>query len=364
MYSRAWIQLACWLTLVTGGHAQWFPQKAPPISSEERERVELQVRKFLGKALGAKTAEGIQTREFESRAMVSGDLFADGRRLAVVESQGALALEVWEKGDWHLLELWNLDPVWIPAGKTLADFPEYSHIVPEPPSTPFQMQDLDGDGVPELIVTFNDDGYRLGYAIIKQVRGEAVPTLLDVYSSRTPPQFLAGRLLTYRDSGRKAWWGETEYWQWERGLPRHLATWHDDCFNPDRRYWEVSCEGSPGTLRIAESEEDQEGEEDETRFVITRSDGKDSEEMYAVVDFGWKPGQAPKVQAERPGEPLLYEAAQLYLFEKLLRMPAAAFDKEVNGAPVDEVIPLIKRLQVRVKGEPEAVQKLAAPVKP
>jgi hypothetical protein len=350
-----WVHAVFGLFLVSASHAQWFPEKAQSFSPEDRQRAEQQARNTLGKAPGTPSANRIQAQVSEGLAMLSGDLFADGRRVAVVELRelpAGLALMVCEQDTWHLQTLWNLSPVWISAGKTKADYPEYRRIIPEPPHTPFRLQDLDGDAIPELIVTFNNDGYRLGYAIIKKVRDEAMPRLLDVYSSLHPPQGLAGRLLTYNDSGRKAWWGETEYWRWEKGLPEHVATWHDNCFNPEKHFWAVSLAGSSETLRIAENEESEDG------FVITRSDGTDSkEEFYAIVDFSWKPGKAPKDEVLN-----LYEAAQLYFFEKLLRMPAAAFDKEVNGVPVTKIIPLMKHLEIRVKGTPKAVQRLAPPV--
>ncbi|WP_395746157.1 hypothetical protein [Prosthecobacter sp.] len=359
MKMRTWIQAVFSLLLVSASQAQWFPEKGPLFSAEDRQRAEQQAGDTLSKA--AKT-EGAQ--EHAGRAILSGDLFADGRWLAVVESPAGLALLAWEHDAWHLLALWNLAPVWIPAGKTKNDFPEYVHILPDLPATPFQMKDLDGDAIPELIVTFNNDGYRLGYAIIKKGRGENVPQLLDVFSSLRPPQGRAGYLLTFSDSGRKAWWGETDYYRWEKGLPVHAATWHDNCYDPDKPFWAVTRHDTAQTLRISPNETS----ENASSFVLTQVGGdQEKDEPYAIVDVKWRPGLVPKYEkldqhtAAQRSSSDCYAAAELCLFEKITGLPAAVFDEEINGLPVAEIAPLTKRLEIRAKGTPEAVQRLAPP---
>lgn len=316
-------------------------------------QVEKRAVTFLSKASQTVVAQGIQSVECEGVAAMIGDLFADRRRLAVVEvseQKAGLALMVWRQNAWRLLGVWNVAPVWIPAGKTKNDFPEYSHMTPEPPRSPFSLRDLDGDAIPELLVTFSDDGYRLGYAMIKKGRGEAVPQLLDVYSSRNPPQAREGYLLSFNDSGRKSWWGETDYYRWEMGMPVHVATWHDDAYDPDKSYWQVTRGESDTVLRVYQGFQ--------IKQVLSDSDGKgEREAAYATVEMDWKPGQKPA--AESPG---IFEASELYFFERLTGIPAAAYHDTVNGQPIAEVLPLMKRLKVTVTGSKEAVLRLSPPV--
>lgn len=317
--------------------------------------MELQMSEALSHSKQPTKLKGAETQVCHGLIALIGDCFADGRRLAFIEVRGekqGVALAAWEQGRWQLLSIWNIQPAWIPAGKKVEDFPEYSHLRLEPSQTPYQLVDLDGDAVSELIVAFNNDGYQLGYAIIKQNRGEALPKLLDCFSCRKQPQFRAGYLLTYSDSGRKSWWGETDYYRWEKGQPIHVATWHDDAYDPDKPYWQVTRADSAPVLRIEWDQGCQ------ITQILSAPDVAGAREVaYAKVEMDWKPGLQPDAKASD-----FFEAAQLYLFEKLTGIPAAAYDDTVNGKPLADVLPLLKRLKVRVKGSKEAVLRLTSPV--
>ncbi len=308
----------------------------------------------LGKARLPAAAKGVEFQVCDGYAVLIGDCFADGRSLAFVEASGlaGLALAARAEGKWEILSIWNVVPVWIPKGREEEDFPEYYNIHPKPPENPYKLVDLDGDRVPELLVNFNDDGYSLGYAIIKLSKGEALPKLLDVFSSRYPPQARAGYFLTFRDSKRKSWWGETNYHRWEKGLPVHVATWHDDAYDPENDYWQVTRDDSDIVLRIYHRE----GFEIKEMIATPKDDGE-TQKAYATVKVDWKPGQRPS--GDDMGG---FEEAELYLFEKLTGIPAAAFNDTVNGKPIDEVLPLMKRIRVRVTGSEDAVRKLSQPV--
>jgi hypothetical protein len=351
------IYIACWLSLGTAVGAQEFPDKAVPLSAADLQRVEVQVHADLSKLTPAGRDKWGEIQRSEARMSLVGDCFSDGRRLAVIEvgqAHTSLALAVFDHGQWRLLTTWNVTPAWVPEGKT-AEESGYFHI--SPPANPFQRIDLDGDGVPELLVAFNNDGYRLGYAIIKQDKGEPLPRLLEVFSGCALPQACAGYLLTFTASGRKAWWGETNYYRWDKGLPVHVATWHDDAHDPEKTYWAVTREDSAEVLHVYQVD----GEKFEIKQHLRSSDqGEGHEAAYATVEFAWKPGRQP-VKRELPPYDLMFETAQLYLFEKLSGLTAAAFGKEVNGMPIAEVLPVLERLNVKVTGSTEAVQRLAPP---
>lgn len=344
------IYVACWLSLGSAVRAQWFPEAAVPLSAADLQRVEVQVRADLAKLKPAGRDQWGEIQSGEKSMAFVGDCFCDGRRLAVIQvdhEHAGLVLAEFRQGRWHLLTTWNVSPAWEPEGMAAEDS-SYYYFQPKPTAYPFQRLDLDGDGVPELLVAYADG--QLCYAVIKQNKGTSLPQLLEVFSSRKPPQARAGCLLTFTDSGRKSWWGETHYYRWEKGLPVDAATWHDDCFNPDKTYWEVTRADAPDTLRIYQAED---GGFEITRIQPSASNGQSTEEAYARVAYDWKPGMRPKTEDDL----LLFETAELYLFEKLSGLPAAAFSDNANR-PVAEVLPFLERLNVTVKGSAEAVQRL------
>lgn len=343
------IYAACWLSLGTA-QAQSFPQRAAPLSPAELQRAEARVAAALAKARPAVPDKDAATQVLDGRIALVGDLFYDGRRLAVIEDEVGLALAVFAENKWRLLTTWAVAPAWIQEGKTAQEL-GYYHLHPTPTSDPFKRMDLDGDAVPELLVAFNTDGYQLGHVIFKQTKGEPCPRLLEVFSARGLPKARAGQLLTFNDSGRKAWWGETAYHRWEKGRPVHIATWRDNAEEAENWHWQVSLAEDSAVLRIRS--------QDDAFFITRLPSGEDggTEVPYAKVTFGWNPGQQPAAAKEH--QAVLWELPQLHLFEKLCGLPAAAFGEKVNDKPIAEMLPLLDRLKVTVTGTEEAVRRLA-----
>lgn len=120
--------------------------------------------------------------------VLHGDFFGDGRHLALVASDGTTLAQAGE-GQWRVLGRWDVLPAWVPAGE---DPEELGYEKVKPPEVPFVLRDLSGDGVPEILIAFDNDGERIGYAIARK-KGDALD-LLDVSSASNEPRGLAGFL--------------------------------------------------------------------------------------------------------------------------------------------------------------------------
>lgn len=154
----------------------------------------------------------------EGSIVLHGDLFGDGRHLALAASDGATFAKA-ESGTWKILDRWDVLPAWVPAGKKPEDL-GYYHI--DPPEVPFILRDLTGDKVPEILVSFNNDGYRLGYRIF--IRKDEGVKLLDTFSQRGEPEVKAG-LMVLRDVdwGRKSWGSIDTCYRWVDDAPVAVA---------------------------------------------------------------------------------------------------------------------------------------------
>lgn len=154
--------------------------------------------------------------------VLHGDLFGDGRHLALVGNQHTTLAEGTKAG-WKILSSVEVFPVWA--------IRKFSHL--EPPPTPFVLKDLDGDHVPEVLIALGNGGYQAGYAIAKK-SGQGMK-LLSLRSERGEPEVEAGYTKVVTEtSGRKAWWGGTTYCRWSDGVPVSVATWIDDSTDPER----------------------------------------------------------------------------------------------------------------------------------
>lgn len=108
--------------------------------------------------------------------------------MALVASDGTTLAQAGE-GQWRVLGRWDVLPAWVPAGE---DPEERGYEKVKPPEVPFVLRDLSGDGVPEILIAFDNDGERIGYAIARK-KGDALD-LMDVSSANNEPRGLAGFL--------------------------------------------------------------------------------------------------------------------------------------------------------------------------
>ncbi len=180
--------------------------------------------------------------------VLHGDLFGDGRHLAVVGTT-VTTLAVVDEGAWKMVGRDPTEPAWLPKGTSPEEWGYYNY---PPPPEPFVLKDLDGDKVPELLVAFDNDGYHLGYKIAK--KDGAGIKFLEVRSEQGEPERVGEYLaVTSLTSGRKAWWSGTTYYRWQGGNPSPAARWIEDARDPEKGRWiaeRVSKEGVARTFEI------------------------------------------------------------------------------------------------------------------
>jgi hypothetical protein len=167
--------------------------------------------------------------------VLHGDLFGDGRHLALVGTAGT-SWAVAKDGAWEVAGRLDVEPVWVPPGKKTTDEEYVRYYNCDPPEVPFVLKDLDGDRVSEVLVAFNNDGYGAGYAIARK-DGNGI-NLLDLRSGRGEPDWIGEFLIVNTiDSGRKAWWSGDTYYKWREGKPEPVVTWAEDCYDPEKVRW-------------------------------------------------------------------------------------------------------------------------------
>jgi hypothetical protein len=109
-----------------------------------------------------------QTRlTHEGQSILCGDLFKTGDFYAVFEVSNpspegppGIAIHVafaeWSEGNWVLRGLWNITPIWRPAGWKQT---HHDPLPVTPATQPFHLRDLSGDGVAELIIAGEVDKF-------------------------------------------------------------------------------------------------------------------------------------------------------------------------------------------------------------
>lgn len=161
--------------------------------------------------------------------VLHGDLFGDGRHLALVASDGT-TLALAGKDGWEILDRWEVLPAWVPAGEKAEDL-GYEHC--SPPEVPFVLKDLTGDGVPEVLVAFENDGYDIGYRILKK-KGEGAE-LLKIGSESGEPRFEGGFMVVCsQDAGRRAEGSIDTFYRWTNDVAVAVGSFGEDCFDPEK----------------------------------------------------------------------------------------------------------------------------------
>ena len=209
----------------------WVPRKWPDA---------LQALESIQPETIPKTPQSLQVPD--GPVVLHGDLFGDGRHLALV-GRSDTTLLAGDKSGWKTVSSHEVDPAWTPAGKEHEDAAHYNIGAP---TMPFVLKDLNGDEVPEVLVAFNNYGYQLGHAIAKK-KGNGIE-FLKVQSDHGEPEFRHGYLvLSSNNFGRKAWWGGFTYCRWKEGVPVPAAVWVGDAQDPEVSRWiVVRCQGEKG----------------------------------------------------------------------------------------------------------------------
>lgn len=301
------------------------------------------------------------------RFVLWGDLFGDGHLWAITQTKHAhfgVAYLEWAGQHWQFREAWNAQADWLPDGVSKIDR-GYSNVAP--PLLPFTLEDLDGDGVPEVLISFVNDGYKLGCEIIKAKPKNAGMMMLNVTSESGEPECAGGYLITHESSGRKAWWGQNIYHKWVKGAPEEVVTWTEGNvgetdMGPTRITIETTALSPVGarSYRIPKEEDEVDGNENTRRQIKEFRNGAEGtvilrdDKPFAVIRFKWKEkGPEQKCASCQPA------AEALYLFEKLTGLPWKVYGKEIYGEKLEVAKEWQSFFDVEVTGTPEGIKLLS-----
>jgi hypothetical protein len=312
--------------------------------------------------LAAALAEAVPHARMKQQSLVTkdelvilyGDLFKNGGCFAIFQVQaksedhpdyqdGGFALAEWTKAGWQLRGLWNIPAIWRPKGWK----PQDDDYLPVSPATqPFELNDLSGDGVPELIVAGEVDKYFQAHYLLRFEPKTHGLHLLEWAMGK--PERAGKYVRLYSNSGRRAIFEEWRYMVWSRGRLMQRASWHDEVPYNDVDGSFVLAEvnsdlGEQRSFRIAPGES---SSENESAYTITEGD-----RHYADVVFVWKKSKL-KNQDNRCSA-----LQSSWLFEKITGLPR-------NLYPVVESPKNVSHLEahatVRVTGGKDALQRFGS----
>ncbi|MFC5454081.1 hypothetical protein [Prosthecobacter fluviatilis] len=288
--------------------------------------------------------------------VLHGDLFGSGQRFALMELQVDPSFEMlateekvvglaWlNAGRWELCALIDVAPVWRPKGWKKSD-DDYLPVTPA--EHPFELEDLSGDGVPEVILAAYVDKYFQEYFMFRW--NAKTKSLACVADSMAKPVGQGSYVILHSNSGRRAIWGEWSFCRWNGDRLIEKASWHEEVpYNPPEEPFMIAKRvNSDGTTVEFELKDLESDSYTDSVYRITRQ-----EKPFAKVTFKWS-RTLQAVAADGyypPGE----EAA--YLFEKLTGLPrklypGLEYQKRIKS--------LEKSVKIHVEGEQEAREMLS-----
>jgi hypothetical protein len=279
-----------------------------------------------------------EIRNLSKDLIFHGDLFGDGRHLALVAQGGETIVAEYDKTAWREITRWPIAAVWVAEGEKKED-KGYFRI--DPPSCPFVLKDLDGDRIPELLIAFDEDGYKVGYRIAKKRTNASGLELLAI-SSTGEPSFRGGYLITHEETGRKAWGGGDRYFRWTKGSPVFVAESYNNCTNPDREltfYTRVFPDKSEKT------------------FCVRFEDGWQIRRCGPRTEPGnEKPFVDVRFVARVPGAQWPREAEEAFLFQKLTGLDWRLRTPRSGEVVPDQLGQEFAKFKPEVQGDADAVR--------
>ncbi len=288
--------------------------------------------------------------------VLHGDLFGSAQRFVLLElkvepSFENLATEekvvglAWLHAErWELCTLLDVAPVWRPKGwKERGD----NYLPITPAERPFELEDLSGDGVPEVILAADVHKYFQQHFMYRL--NAKTKSLTCVADSMKKPVLNGGFVMLYSNSGRRAIWEEWEFCQWEGNKLIEKASWHEESpYNDEEKPFMLATRANDQGVEAAYKLLTEASDSDtDSVCQITRQD-----KLFARVTFTWS---RSLVAVTGDGfYPSGDESA--YLFEKLTGLPRKLYPANKWGKSVKA---LEKNVKIHVKGEPAAVQMLS-----
>jgi hypothetical protein len=280
--------------------------------------------------------------------VLHGDLFGDGRHLALVGGEGT-SWAFAKDGAWVVAGGLDVVPAWVPPGKTTTDERYIQYYNCNPPEVPFVLKDLNGDRVPEVLVAFNNDGYRTGYAIARK-EGQDIE-LMDLRSERGEPEWTGDYLVvTTRDPGRKDWGSGDTYYKWREGVPVPMATWNDYARDPE-------------IIRNV-AERHQAGGKDRDFELVQNDDGswnvRSRDWKGAGKTAAWKDFARIQLTVDPAHEldPDVWRAEEALLFELTTGISGEALRVSLPKGESFDFAKAASRVRVQVEGSDEAKETL------
>lgn len=263
-----------------------------------------------------------------------GDLFGTGGFFALYEPKvddksgmPTLALAEHVDAEWQLRGLWAIQMDWLPRDERWTGTEVFTNRETAA-RVPFELEDVVGDKVPEVIVAGEMMKYRQARYVMKFDPKSHGLELLD-YSKMKPVK--AGNCMrVFSDSGNKAIWGEWAFLEWKEGKLIERAVWHSESpyNNVDPPFYTARVAGKDGKA------------ED---FKIISGNGwevlKDGK-PFAKVAVTWN-------TKERPQEWDLLQGA--WFFEKLTGLAREDFPERHGPETNDK--PKLEKLEDHAKVE-------------
>ena len=274
----------------------------------------------------------------DHRYVLYGDLFGNGHPYALVEmpSQTGLAFAAFNGGQWQIQGLWNIELTWRPKEwQSSGD----DYLPTKPAEKPFELQDFNGDGVPEIIVAGEVAKYYQADYLFQF--DSKTNTLHPLVTTKGKPKEKDGYLLLYFDSGHRAIWGETDFLQWQNGHLIQVASWHDETpYNDvDPEFVEVGVRKSDGTFENFHIENSVDTSKNQESFDV-KKDGK----KFATVVFTLKKTMGNVVDSE---------SEEAWLFQHLTRLPFELYPASADQKP----IPFEGQGKIEIMGDTVAKQR-------
>ena len=193
-------------------------------------------KKLIGETLGEIRAQAKalpQTKVLKSgRFVLWGDLFKTGGCFALVDltSQrggapgfSGFAFAKWKDGKWELRGLWKVPTVWRSKGWQAS---EADYLPATPATQPFELLDLSGDGIPEVIVAGEVDRYfQQNYLFCFSSKANG---LRLAATAMAKPETAGEYVRLYFNSGRRAIYEEWQFLKWDGDELVPVASWHDE----------------------------------------------------------------------------------------------------------------------------------------
>jgi len=293
----------------------------------------------------------------DGRFILYGDLFKTGGCFALFESpvksedepqynNGTIALAEWTKSKWQLRGLWNIPAVWRPKGWKWDGVDGDNYLPVIPATHPFELRDLSGDGVPEVLIAGEVEKYFQAYYLLRfepKTRG-----LILLASAMGKPERAGKYVRLYFNSGRRAIYEAWEYLQWSGEKLVTKALWHDESpyNNIDPHFVRADVTGDDGGVRSFKITDAESNSENESAYTITKDNMP-----YASLVVVWHKSRIKKPVDNAD------EVELAWLFEKITGLPRELVPRRRD---IKRLARLEDHATVRVTGSEEALRKLSS----